>query len=68
MLPNPARGKREQREDAALAAVVEAQHHGDVLERHDEHERPEHQRKHGEYARRVERQPVRPVEGFFERV
>ena len=63
-----ARSEREKGKDAALAAVVETQHHGHVLERHDQHQRPEHQRQHRQDVGLVQRQAVRAAEGFLERV
>jgi hypothetical protein len=60
--------EREQREHAALAPVVEAQDEGDVLERHDEHDRPEDQRQHAVDVRVADRKRMRARERLLERV
>ena len=58
----------QQRQDAALAAVVGTEDHGDVLERDDEIEGPEHQREDAEHILGSERNGVGAVEAFLERV
>ena len=52
--------QREQGQAAALALVVGPHDHGDVLERHDDHHRPEHQADDAVDVRLVERKPVVP--------
>ena len=60
------RSEGEKGKDAALAAIVETQHHGHILQRHDQHQRPEHQRQHRENVGFGQRQAVRSAEGFLE--
>ena len=52
--------QREQRQDAALAAVVGAQDERDVLEGDHEVQRPEHERQHAEHVLARGREPVVP--------
>ena len=68
MLARQAQGEREQRENAAFAAVVEAQDYGHVFQGNDQRDRPEHHRQHREHIRLGERQAVRAGERFLERV
>jgi hypothetical protein len=44
-----------EREDAAFAVVVRAQDERDVLDRHDDDERPQHERQHTEHVGGVDR-------------
>jgi hypothetical protein len=46
------RQERGQRQDAALAFVVGAQHEGEVLDHHHEQQRPQDEREHAEHRRR----------------
>jgi hypothetical protein len=60
--------KREQREDAAFALVVGAQHEHQVFEHDDQRERPEHEREQPEHVLRRGRHAVCRVHAFAERV
>ena len=51
-------GKRRKGKDAALALIVRPHDDGDVLERDDDEQGPEDERKHAEDGRFVERQPT----------
>ena len=59
-------GEREQRHDAALAAVAGAQHQRHVLERDDDHQRPEDRRDAAENVIGGERNAVVRIEGFLD--
>ena len=62
------RDKRSQRQHAALAVVVGAQHQRHVFERYDDDERPEDHRQHAQHVNRGQRQRMRPVECFAQRI
>jgi hypothetical protein len=68
-VPLAAQHQCHQCHDAAFALVVRAHDEGDVLDRHDDHQRPEHQRQDAEHVGRVDRhRMVRAAEDFLERV
>ena len=58
----------DERHDAALAAVVGAHNEEHVLQRHDDHQRPEHRRQAADYVGRVERDGMAGGEGLLDRV
>ena len=68
VLARQGRHERGQREDAAFALVVGAQHERDVLDRHHEHQRPEDQRQHAEHVVVRRRHRVRSEEALAHRV
>ena len=61
-------GERQQRHDAALPAVVGAQHEAHVLERHHDHQRPEDRRDASQDVLRGERDAVLRIEGLLDGV
>src|SRR5450755_3171048 len=62
------RCERQERHNAALTFIVGAHDEDDILERYDEHQRPEDRRQAAEHVRRVERNAVRWIECFLGRV
>ncbi len=60
--------QREQRQDAALAPVVGAHDHGEILEGHHEVERPEDQREHAQHVVLGHRHAMGPGETFLQGV
>jgi hypothetical protein len=61
------RNETQQGEDAALAVVARAHDEGQVLHRHDEHERPEDEREHAEHVLRARGDAVLAAERLGER-
>jgi hypothetical protein len=61
-------GERHERQGAAFALVVRAQDVEQVLDRDDQHQRPDHQRQHAVDVVRGRRHAVRRVEALAERV
>ena len=60
--------ERDEREDAALAAVVGAHHEQQILDRHDDDERPEDERQHAEDVGSRHRNRMSSGEAFAERI
>src|SRR3982751_2003414 len=65
MAADRSRGEREERHDAAFAAVVRTQHEDHVLRRHHAHQDPENRRQPAEDAGIGERDAVLGIEGFL---
>ena len=63
-----ARNERGQREHAALAVIVGAQHQRHVLDRHDDDQRPEDHRQHAQHVGGRQRERVRTVERLAQRI
>jgi hypothetical protein len=68
LAPGCGRGEREQRHDAAFALVVGAHDQCDVLERDDDHQRPEDGREAAQDRRGIERDAVFGIERFLDRI
>ena len=58
--------QREQRQRAALAAVIRTHHDRDVLDRDQQHHGPEHQRQHTHHALGIDHQRMVPAEGLLD--
>ena len=67
-LAQAARNQRGQRHDAALAVIVCAHDQCDVLERHDDHDRPEDHRQDAVDVRLGQREPMRSGEALAQRI
>src|SRR5690606_21854961 len=62
------RDEGEEGKDSAFSFVLRSEHDPDVLHRHDEHERPEDQRRDSENILDVDTYGMPPVETFLERI
>jgi hypothetical protein len=61
LIPSSRQHERGERQDASFAVVVGVHHDGDVLQRHDDDERPDDQRQHAEHVAVIDRYGVRAV-------
>jgi hypothetical protein len=62
------RREREQRHDAAFAVIIRPQDQDDVLQRNDDHQRPEDQRNDADDIESIERETVGGIEHGGERI